>query len=153
MTDNTATSANVERREVEQEKLRMQHEMEKLRLDKESEKLRIENSAAPIARMIRIITYTSGAIAVLVVLSVVVISGIQVFRGSPSDKFTMPDVLVQWGGIILGFYFGQYISLVKDYMGSSRRFDTESAPQDQFGVRPSGGQVPSGAAGGAAVRP
>jgi hypothetical protein len=29
----------------------------------------------------------------------------------------IPDVLSNWGGIILGFYFGQFVNLVKDFMG------------------------------------
>jgi uncharacterized RDD family membrane protein YckC len=69
---------------------------------------RIELSAAPIGRMINIISIIAGAISLIVVISVVVLA----LFGN-----TIPDVLSNWGGIILGFYFGQFINLVKDYMG------------------------------------
>lgn len=69
---------------------------------------RIELSAAPIGRMINIISFIAGAISLIVVISVVIIA----LFGQP-----IPDVLSNWGGIILGFYFGQFINLVKDYMG------------------------------------
>ena len=96
-----------------------QYELEKLRIEFEIEKLRIENSSVPIGRMIRIMTFIAGAIALLIILCVVAISVTQiVIMGKVPENFTMPDVLVNWGGIILGFYFGQYISLVKDYMGA-----------------------------------
>jgi hypothetical protein len=64
-------------------------------------------------------TYIAGAIALLVILCVVAISATQIIlKGTVPESFTMPDVLVNWGGIILGFYFGQYVSLMKDYMGA-----------------------------------
>ena len=55
----------------------------------------------------------SGVIAIIIVLSVVIIAVIQIWFGS-GDK--IPDVLANWGGIIVGFYFGTFISLIKDYM-------------------------------------
>ena len=54
------------------------------------------------------ITIFSGAIAVIVVGSVVILA---------LTKSEIPDQLSNWGGIILGFYFGQYMTLAKDYMG------------------------------------
>jgi hypothetical protein len=69
---------------------------------------RIELSAVPIGRMINIISLIAGAISLTVVISVVVLALYQ----QP-----IPDVLSNWGGIILGFYFGQFINLVKDYIG------------------------------------
>jgi len=35
----------------------------------------------------------------------------------------VPDVLSNWGGVIIGFYFGQFFSLIKDYM--SLQFDLQ----------------------------
>ena len=69
---------------------------------------RMELSAAPIGRMINIISLIAGLIALAVVASVVAIA---------ITGHAIPDVLSNWGGIILGFYFGQFINLVKDYMG------------------------------------
>lgn len=70
---------------------------------------RVELSAAPIGRLINVISFISGLIAVIVIGGVIVLS----FVGKP-----IPDQLSNWGGIILGFYFGQFVSLVKDYMGA-----------------------------------
>jgi hypothetical protein len=69
---------------------------------------RIELSAGPIGRMINIISIIAGVISLVVVISVVVLA----ILGQD-----IPEVLSNWGGIILGFYFGQFITLVKDYMG------------------------------------
>jgi hypothetical protein len=80
---------------------------------------RIELSAGPIGRMINIISLIAGAISLIVVLSVVAIAII----GQP-----IPEVLSNWGGIILGFYFGQFITLVKDYMGVLQT--ASAAPRD-----------------------
>jgi hypothetical protein len=75
---------------------------------------RIELSAGPIGRMIYTISLIAGIISIIVVLSVVVIAVAAPVFGLEAK---VPEVLVNWGGIILGFYFGQFISLVKDYMG------------------------------------
>lgn len=69
---------------------------------------RIELSAAPIGRMINIISFIAGVIAVAVIGSVITLAII---------GKDIPDQLSNWGGIILGFYFGQFINLVKDYTG------------------------------------
>ena len=71
---------------------------------------RIELSAGPIGRMINIISIIAGVISLIVVSSVVVLA----ILGKGDE---IPEVLSNWGGIILGFYFGQFITLVKDYMG------------------------------------
>jgi len=78
-------------------------------------KMRIENSAAYVGRMIWLITAIAGLISMLVVISVIVIAVIGLFRTGETPK--VPDVLANWGGIILGFYFGQFVNLVKDFMG------------------------------------
>lgn len=72
---------------------------------------RIELSAAPIARLINTISLVSGLIAVIIIVSVVGIA----LLGEP-----IPAELSNWGGIILGFYFGQFVNLLKDYMGIVR---------------------------------
>lgn len=69
---------------------------------------RIELSAKPIGILINLISIVAGLISVVVIVSVVVLA--------LSSK-AIPPELTNWGGIILGFYFGQYLSLVRDYMG------------------------------------
>jgi hypothetical protein len=63
--------------------------------------------AETIGRLIFTISLIAGVIALTVMISVVVIA---LFGRD------IPQVLQNWGGIILGFYFGQFIGLVKDYM-------------------------------------
>lgn len=70
---------------------------------------RIELSATHIGRLINILSIISGVIALIIVLSVVIIA---VTGSGP-----IPSELSNWGGIVLGFYFGQFVNLVKDYMG------------------------------------
>ncbi|HEY9013313.1 MAG TPA: hypothetical protein VIN06_20105 [Devosia sp.] len=81
---------------------------------------RIELSAAPIARLINTISLVSGLIAVIIIVSVVGIA----LLGEP-----IPAELSNWGGIILGFYFGQFVNLLKDYMGIVRV--TETSPDKE----------------------
>jgi hypothetical protein len=69
---------------------------------------RVELSAAPIGRLINAISLIAGLISVSVIGGVLLLA----FTNRP-----IPDELSNWGGIILGFYFGQFISIVKDYMG------------------------------------
>ena|SRR5271166_1916791 len=69
---------------------------------------RVELSAKPIGWMINFISAVAGIISLIVILGVV---GMAFFGKA------IPDVLSNWGGIILGFYFGSFLTLVKDYMG------------------------------------
>ena len=68
---------------------------------------RVELSAKPIGWMINLISGIAGVISLIVILGVVIMA----FFGK-----AIPDVLSNWGGIILGFYFGSFLSLVKYYM-------------------------------------
>jgi hypothetical protein len=83
------------------------------------ERMRIENSTKYVGRMIWLITFISGLISLVVVVSVVVIALANAIYMSPerAESVKIPDVLSNWGGIILGFYFGQFVNLVKDFMG------------------------------------
>jgi glycopeptide antibiotics resistance protein len=69
--------------------------------------------------MINIISLIAGAISLIVVLSVVVLA---------LSSQQIPDVLANWGGIILGFYFGQFINVVKDYMSVIQTSSDKSRP-------------------------
>jgi len=78
---------------------------------------RIELSAAPIGRMINVISLIAGVIAVAVIGAVIALA---------LTNNRIPSELSNWGGIILGFYFGQFINLVKDYTGILQRSGGES---------------------------
>ena len=69
---------------------------------------RVELSAGPVGWMINIISLIAGLISLIVIIGVV---------GMAYSGKAVPDVLSNWGGIILGFYFGSFLSFVKDYMG------------------------------------
>lgn len=73
-----------------------------------------------IEKTIWLITVIAGAISLLVIVSVVIIALVQigVSRTTP-DRLVMPEVLVNWGGIILGF-FGSVVTLLKDFMSTSQ---------------------------------
>jgi hypothetical protein len=77
---------------------------------------RIELSSKPIGLMINIISVIAGTISLVVVVSVVIIA---------ISGHIVPEVLSNWGGIILGFYFGQFITLMKDYMGIMQAADRQ----------------------------
>lgn len=103
-------------------------------------RLRIEHSGRYVGQMIWIITLIAGLIAITVVVSVVAFS---LFGNAEA-----PEVLTNWGGIILGFYFGQFVNLVRDYMGVVQA-STSTAPLSQYRAQasspppphPTGGSV------------
>lgn len=41
---------------------------------------------------------------------------------------TTPTILENWGGLIIGFYFGTFVGLLKDWLGSGKQ-EEESAEQ------------------------
>jgi hypothetical protein len=73
---------------------------------------RAELSAKYVGSMITIVSSVSGFIALVIIGSVAYIS---IMGG------TISPTLNNWGGIILGFYFGSFLSLVKDFMGILQR--------------------------------
>ncbi|QDG79118.1 hypothetical protein [Labrenzia sp. PHM005] len=61
----------------------------------------------------------SGLIAVVVIGGVIYLS---LFGPTDTDgnRLEIPSVLENWGGIIVGFYFGTFVSLIKDYMKAGK---------------------------------
>ncbi len=55
----------------------------------------------------------AGGIAVPVILSVTTLSIINYFTGAPRP---IPEVLANWGGVVIRFYFGQFVNLLKDHI-------------------------------------
>jgi hypothetical protein len=123
MSDPTAGSTPYERREQREFDLA---------------KLRLENSAIYVGRMIWLISLIAGGISLIVVLSVVIIAVVGMLHG---EQGKIPDVLSNWGGIILGFYFGQFVNLVKDYMGIVNFHLVENALIVGAWAKPAGGRV------------
>lgn len=63
------------------------------------------------SRVVLAITIISGILALAVVVGVVVLA----FIGREP-----PDILANWGGIILGFYFGQFINLMQIFTSKEK---------------------------------
>ncbi|MCY4289176.1 MAG: hypothetical protein OXC63_11345 [Aestuariivita sp.] len=51
----------------------------------------------------------SSLIALIVILSVALMPFIK-------SGFQIPQTLTNWGGIIIGFYFGSFVSILKDWL-------------------------------------
>jgi uncharacterized RDD family membrane protein YckC len=66
----------------------------------------VQPVAAALTKLIMIISAVAGIISLVVVSSVALLA----ILGRP-----VPEVLSNWGGIIIGFYFGGFVMLVKDY--------------------------------------
>ena len=58
----------------------------------------------------------SGMIALLVIGGVIAIPLSNAIQGTSTE---VPEVLKNWGGVIVGFYFGAFITLIKDYIKST----------------------------------
>jgi hypothetical protein len=96
-------------------------------VDRQIQMNRIQMFEQGVGKLIWIITLIAGAISIVVVVSVVAIAIIAMYTGGKPE---IPEVLSNWGGIILGLYFGQFVTLLKDYMGViSGTTPTGSAPQ------------------------
>jgi uncharacterized integral membrane protein len=95
----------------------------------------------PIDRLVQLGFIISGIIAIIIVMSVVSISVLQALYSA--GEYKIPDVLANWGGVIVGFYFGTFVSLIKDYMRLEEKRST-SEPQAPEGVPPrvEGGDAP-----------
>jgi hypothetical protein len=75
---------------------------------RDSAERKIRMLSGPIGKMIIAISIIAGAIAIIIVASVAYIA---VTGG------IVPEVLVNWGGVIIGFFFGQFFGLIKDLVG------------------------------------
>lgn len=42
----------------------------------------------------------------------------------------MPEVLTNWGGIILGFYFGSFTAFAKDVLFNAKKKSREEPPEN-----------------------
>ncbi|SEM72094.1 hypothetical protein [Palleronia pelagia] len=59
---------------------------------------------------------------------------------------TTPTILENWGGLIIGFYFGTFVGLLKDWFGS-RPDDGAPAPAPAAALPPAGQPTPAAPAG------
>jgi hypothetical protein len=59
----------------------------------------------------------SGVIAIVIIASIVLLS----FQNKP-----IPQVLSNYGGVIIGFFFGQFASFVKDALLPSSQSDNQN---------------------------
>lgn len=69
-------------------------------------------------RVVIIGSVVSGLIALVIICTTAYLSVNPLFI---EGEIKIPEILGNWGGIILGFYFGTLFSLVKDWMQSSTK--------------------------------
>jgi hypothetical protein len=67
-----------------------------------------------IDKLVRLGFIISGVIAIIIVGSVITLSILAAIYGT--DVIKIPSVLENWGGVVVGFYFGTFVSLIKDYI-------------------------------------
>lgn len=67
-------------------------------------------------RLVYIGFLISGIIALLVIGGVISITIVNSGLGEGEIPIEIPSVLENWGGVIVGFYFGAFVSLIKDFM-------------------------------------
>lgn len=64
----------------------------------------------------RFVVYASVIVSSLIALCVIfVVALMPIFKSG----FNIPDTLKNWGGLIIGFYFGSFVSLLKDWSKES----------------------------------
>jgi len=95
-------------------------------------------------RALRIVVYAgtvvSGVIALAVILTACYLT---IFEQSA----TAPDIISNWGGIIVGFYFGSFVALAKDLLipSNDKTQDSDGTRQPVAKIQgTSGGTVPPG---------
>lgn len=82
----------------------------------------------------RFIVITGTSVSSIIALAIII--PISIFKMKEPD-LVVPEVLVNWGGIILGFYFGSFTTLIRDLLGAP---DEESGNvAGQSGIANSGG--------------
>jgi hypothetical protein len=57
----------------------------------------------------------SGLIALMIIGGVIWISIENAGRGK-DNQINIPEVLQNWGGVVVGFYFGAFVTLIKDFI-------------------------------------
>ncbi|ABV92236.1 hypothetical protein Dshi_0488 [Dinoroseobacter shibae DFL 12 = DSM 16493] len=64
----------------------------------------------------RFVVITATLVASTIAIGIIFITALLPFY---SDQ-NAPEQLVNWGGIIIGFYFGTFASLLKDWLSSNK---------------------------------
>jgi hypothetical protein len=64
----------------------------------------------------RFVVYVTVIVSSLIALVVIAtVAFMPLFR----QGYTIPETLQNWGGLIIGFYFGSFVSLLKDWSRES----------------------------------
>ncbi len=60
----------------------------------------------------RFVVYTTVVVSSIIALTIIfVVALMPVFK----QGYTIPTTLQNWGGLIIGFYFGSFVTLLKDW--------------------------------------
>lgn len=70
-------------------------------------------------------------ITVICVSSIIALVVIIATALTPYTDYSAPPVLENWGGLIIGFYFGTFVGLLKDWLSPRK-----SEPEDQNDTNP-----------------
>lgn len=76
--------------------------------------------------ILRTQVYVSAFLAIVIVLSAVFMGAWGIFKGDYTGKY-IPQLISDWGGVIIGFYFGTAYSQVAKLMEPNRLQDGAEA--------------------------
>ncbi|MBK0328188.1 hypothetical protein I5535_12910 [Rhodobacteraceae bacterium F11138] len=65
----------------------------------------------------RFVVVTATIVASLIALGIIFVTAFTPMFA----EYTAPEELVNWGGIIIGFYFGTFASLLKDWLSTEKK--------------------------------
>lgn len=75
------------------------------------------------ARIVNIVLITTTFVAGLLAVGVIILP---LLIRAFDETYTIPDHIRDWGGIIIGFYFGSFISLVDRLLNAHEDNNTEN---------------------------
>ncbi len=65
----------------------------------------------------RFVVVTATIVASMIALGIIFVTAFMPMF----VEYTAPEELVNWGGIIIGFYFGTFASLLKDWLSTEKK--------------------------------
>lgn len=71
----------------------------------------------------RFVVYCAVSVSSIIALAVI---GVVALMPLLSPGYEVPETLANWGGLIIGFYFGSFITLLKDW--SQESVDVHQTP-------------------------
>lgn len=79
-------------------------------------KIRSSSHAGLDQKSKRFVVYCAVSVSSIIALVVI---GVVAIMPLVRTGFEIPEVLANWGGLIIGFYFGSFVTLLKDWSQES----------------------------------